>query len=166
MGRCHNTHLVGVVNLVKLAPSVGRWRAAIFSSKDFGNEVHIVFVSLACGPVSVQIKLSQCPICERARHEERWVSGGTAKIEETACCQNNDSVTIWEHKTFNLWLDVLALDSWEASEACHVNLIVKVTNVANNGIGHLLHGKASSSLIQNAKTCNLQPCVNVHSPIT
>ena len=50
-------------------------------------------------------------------------------------------MAVWEDEPVTLRLDVLPLDALPVHEARHVNLIVKVTNVADNGIVlHLGHG--------------------------
>lgn len=68
------------------------------------------------------------------------MSSGTSQVEQTSLSQHNDTVAIREDEPVTLWLDVLPLDSLPVHEASHVNLIVKVTNVANNGIVfHLGH---------------------------
>ena len=52
----------------------------------------------------------------------------------------NHAMAIREHKSIQLWLGVLDLDAREALDAVHVNLVVKVTDVANNSVVlHLLH---------------------------
>ena len=43
-------------------------------------------------------------------------------------------MTIWEDETVTLRLYVLPLDALPRHQPSHVNLVVKVTNVANNGI--------------------------------
>ena len=49
-------------------------------------------------------------------------------------------MTVWEDETVTLRLDVLPLDALPRQQASHVNLIVKVTNVADNGVVlHLGH---------------------------
>ena len=49
-------------------------------------------------------------------------------------------MAVWEDEPVTLRLDVLPLDALPLHEASHVNLIIKVTNVANNGIVlHLGH---------------------------
>jgi hypothetical protein len=68
------------------------------------------------------------------------MSSCTAKVEQAAAGKDNDTVTIWELKTIHLRLDVLNLSHEENEEQCHLDLIVKVTNVSNNGIVlHFLH---------------------------
>lgn len=40
---------------------------------------------------------------ERARHDERRVSGGTAQIEETSLCQDDDTMAIRKDETIDLY---------------------------------------------------------------
>merc|ERR1712072_254489 len=54
-----------------------------------GQEVHVVLVCLVGGVVPVQINLGKSLIGEGARHDERWVASGAAKVEETARGQHN-----------------------------------------------------------------------------
>lgn len=77
---------------------------------------------------------------ERAGHDKTGVASGTSQVQQTALSQHNDSMAIREDKPVTLRLDVLPLDSLPVHEASHVNFIVKVTNVANNGVVlHLGH---------------------------
>ena len=77
---------------------------------------------------------------ERARHDKTGVSCGASQVEKTSFSQHNDTVAIREDEAITLRLDVLPLDSLPVHEASHVDLIVKVTNVANNGVVlHLGH---------------------------
>lgn len=76
------------------------------------------------------------------------MSSGTAQVEQAALCQDDDTVAIWEDEAVALRLDVLPLDALPAHEASHVNLIVKVTNVAHNGIVlHLGHGSGHDDVL-------------------
>merc|ERR1712117_291793 len=105
-----------------------------------GQQIHIVLVSTVLFRVPQEIELTQNLIGERAGHDERGMTSRTTQIEQTSCSQDDDTMTIGEHKTIHLRLDVLDLDAWEAFQAGHVNLVVKVANIANNGIVlHVLH---------------------------
>merc|ERR1712166_48946 len=65
---------------------------------------------------------------------------GTPEVAQTSRCKDNDAMAIWEDKPINLWLYVFDLDAWEALDRIHLDLVVKVTDVANNGVVlHLLH---------------------------
>merc|ERR1740123_1285493 len=104
------------------------------------QEVDFVLVGLRLLPILQQVELAQDLIREGARHHERRVAGGAAQVQQPTRGQNNDTVTIWEHEAVDLGLDVLYFDAWESFETSHVNLVVKVADVANNGIVlHLLH---------------------------
>merc|ERR1719201_3357623 len=68
------------------------------------------------------------------------MTGSTAQVQEPTTCQNNHTVPIWEDEAINLRLNVLDLDAREALDACHVDLVVEVANVAHDGIVlHLRH---------------------------
>merc|ERR1719499_147461 len=91
------------------------------------QQIHIVLVSTVLFRVPQEIELTQNLIGERAGHDERGMTSRTTQIEQTPSSQDNDTMAIREHKTIHLRLDVLDLDAWEAFQAGHVNLIVKVT---------------------------------------
>merc|ERR1712014_6883 len=104
------------------------------------QEVDVVLVGLRHLPVVQEVQLSEDLVGERARHHEGWVTSGTPEVQQTASSQDNDAVAIWELEAVDLRLDVLDLDASEALETSHVNLIVKVTDVADNSIVlHFLH---------------------------
>merc|ERR1712226_724453 len=47
---------------------------------------------------------------------------------------------IWEDKPVNLRLDIFHFDAWELFEFVHLNLVVEVANIPDNGIVlHLFH---------------------------
>merc|ERR1712032_1616177 len=49
-------------------------------------------------------------------------------------------MSIWKHEAINLWLDIFNFDAWKLLQFVHLDFVVKVTNVANNGVVfHLLH---------------------------
>ena len=50
--------------------------------------------------------LSEDLVGERARHDERRVTGGTAEVNETALSEENDVATRSHGVAVNLWLDV------------------------------------------------------------
>merc|ERR1739844_727906 len=56
-------------------------------------------------------------------------------------------MAIWEDVAVDLLLDVIHLDARECFQFSHLNLIVKMANVAHNGIVlHLLHVLESDDL--------------------
>mmetsp|Transcript_1265 Transcript_1265/g.2855 ORF Transcript_1265/g.2855 Transcript_1265/m.2855 type:complete len:449 (-) Transcript_1265:279-1625(-) len=86
----------------------------------------------------VKFELGQDLVCERARHDERRVAGGTSQVKKTSFGQDNNSVAFSEDKLVNLGLDVNALGGLH--ETVHVNFVIKVTDVSDNGVVlHLFH---------------------------
>merc|ERR1719390_255929 len=68
------------------------------------------------------------------------MAGSTAQVQESAACQNDHTVPIWEDEAVHLRLDVLDFDAREALEASHVDLVIEVANVAHDRIVlHLRH---------------------------
>jgi hypothetical protein len=69
------------------------------------------------------------------------VACGTTQVHETSFSEDDYTLSsVWENPTICLRLDGDALHTRIVLKACHVNLIVKVTNVADNGIVfHLPH---------------------------
>ena len=65
------------------------------------------------------------------------MSSGTSQVEQTALGQHNDTVAVREDETVTLRLDVLPLDALPFHQSSHVNLVVKVTDVSNDGV--ILH---------------------------
>mmetsp|Transcript_52484 Transcript_52484/g.156577 ORF Transcript_52484/g.156577 Transcript_52484/m.156577 type:complete len:445 (-) Transcript_52484:102-1436(-) len=104
------------------------------------QQVDLILVGLGLLPVFQKVQLRQDLVGEGAGHHEGRVARGAAKVEEPAGGQHDHAVPIREQEAVNLRLDVLDLDAFELLEACHVNLIVKVADVTNDGVVlHLLH---------------------------
>ena len=121
-----------------------------------GQEVNLVLVLLGLLPVVQQVNLGKSLIGERARHNKRRVASGASQIQQTAAGQDDHAVTIREHESVHLRLDVLDLDALHTLDSSHVDLVVKVTNVADDGIVlHLLHvlegGDAENELLGEAE---------------
>ena len=73
-------------------------------------------------------------------HDEGRVASGAAQVEQTARGQHDDAMAIGEDVAIDLRLDVLDLDARETLDACHVDLVVEVANIAHDGVVlHLLH---------------------------
>jgi len=102
-------------------------------------DLALILTRLALIP---QLKLSNNLVGERARHDERGVASGATEVEETALSKDDDTVASGEDELINLRLDVEALDAGVLEETSHVNLVIEVTDVTNDGVvlhlGHLL----------------------------
>merc|ERR1712232_1313338 len=65
---------------------------------------------------------------------------GTAEVQQTPRGKDNDAMAIRENEAVYLRLDVLHLYAWARFQLSHFNFIIKVTDVADNGIVlHFLH---------------------------
>ena len=100
-------------------------------------------VDLSSGVLSrvlllVQFELGQDLVGERARHNERRVTGGTSQVKKTSLGEDDNTVVVLEDELVDLGLDVNALGGLH--ETVHVNFVIEVTNVSNNGVVlHLGH---------------------------
>merc|ERR1712039_982766 len=66
---------------------------------------------------------------------------GAAQVQQAPGCKDDDAVAIREDEAVDLRLDVLHLDAREVLQLVHLDLIVKVTDVAHDGVVlHLLQG--------------------------
>ena len=92
----------------------------------------------------VQVDLRQHLVGERRRHHERRVAGGAAEVQQAAFGQHQDAVlgalaVRREHPLVVLRLDLHALGA-ALGEAGHVDLVVEVADVADDGLVlHPLH---------------------------
>lgn len=80
-------------------------------------------------------------VSEGAGHDEAGVPGGAPKVHKASLCEDNDAgVGLGENPSVCLRLDRDALHARVGLQPQHVNLIVKVPDVADDGIVlHLLH---------------------------
>mmetsp|Transcript_2057 Transcript_2057/g.4187 ORF Transcript_2057/g.4187 Transcript_2057/m.4187 type:complete len:421 (+) Transcript_2057:240-1502(+) len=109
-----------------------------------GQQVHLVTVlhlglvlaSLVVG--AAQLELSKRLVGERVGHDEGGVASGTAEVEEAALGEDDDAVAIGEDVLVALRLDVHARGG--LLELRHLDLVVEVANVADDGVVlHLRH---------------------------
>merc|ERR1719491_677342 len=108
--------------------------------KRLGQQVHVILVCLSLLPILQEVQLCKNLVREGARHHERGMTCRTTQIHQSARCENDDTVSVGEYETINLWLDVLDLDARKALDTSHVNLVVEVPDVAHYRIVfHLLH---------------------------
>ena len=68
------------------------------------------------------------------------MTSGAAQVHETAAGQDDDTVAIWEDEAVDLILDGSNLDARVALETLHIDLVIEVANVGNDGVVlHLSH---------------------------
>jgi hypothetical protein len=70
-----------------------------------------------------ELELRDDLVGERARHDERRVTGGAAQVQETTLSEDDHTVTLREDKLVDLRLDVDALDAGEPQNSGHVDLL-------------------------------------------
>ena len=87
-----------------------------------------------------QRDLSNGLVGERARHDERGVTSGATQVHQTSTSKEDDGLAVLEGELVNLRLDLLVLDGGIVLKTSDINLVIEVTDVANNGVvAHLLH---------------------------
>lgn len=84
----------------------------------------------------VEVDLGEDLVGERARHDERRVTGGTAEVDETAISEEDDVAAILHEEAVDLGLDVCDRLGVGA-EPGNIDFDIEVTDVADDGIlGH------------------------------
>ncbi|KAJ0810504.1 hypothetical protein HanPI659440_Chr01g0027711 [Helianthus annuus] len=88
-----------------------------------------------------QFELGNHLVGERARHHETRVTSGTTQVHETTLGQNNDAgLGFGEDPPVGLGFDGDSLNTGVSFKSKHVDFIVEVTDVADDGVVlHLLH---------------------------
>jgi hypothetical protein len=81
-------------------------------------------------PFVQEFDLGERLVGERSRHDEAWVAGGVAEVHEAAFGQEDHALAIREFDHVDLRLDVRPL---EVLQAGNLNLVVEVTDVADDG---------------------------------
>jgi len=112
-----------------------------------GEVVHLFLVLV--GTLALpKFDLSDDLVGEGAGHDEGWMSGGTAEVEEASSCQDDHGVSIWELVAVDLWLDFQRLDSGPSGESSHVDFVVEMSDVSNNSVVlHLAHVRGSDDVV-------------------
>ncbi len=96
-----------------------------------GQDIDVVLVLFPAGP---QLDLGENLVGERRRHHKRRMTSGVAKVQQTALRQQDDLVAGRHLDHVHLVLDVGPL---VVLEVRHLNFVVEVADVANDG--HVLH---------------------------
>merc|ERR1712087_356194 len=106
----------------------------------FGEQINLVLVTLLLLPIRQQVHLAKHLVGKRTGHNKRRMSRCTTQVEEAARRKHDNSVPVREDETINLWLDIFNLDTWELLKLSHLDFVVKVTDVAYDGVVlHLFH---------------------------
>ncbi len=111
--------------------------ACDFFVEPFWEDVYGGLVEVAIFP---QVKLSQHLIGEAVGQDETWMSCGASEVHQTSLGQNENFVSIGESVFVDLRLDVGALDAGLTVEEVHLDLVIEVADVADDGlVFHPLH---------------------------
>jgi len=62
------------------------------------------------------------------------MAGGTSKIEETSSGEDDHRVSIWELVAVDLGFNFGLLDALPCGEASHVNFVIEMSDVSNDGV--------------------------------
>jgi hypothetical protein len=104
-----------------------------------GEDVNLAALVLVGVALLPEFDLGEGLVGEGAGHDEGGVAGGAAKVEKASLGENDDTVALLEDELVNLGLNVHALG--DLHEAIHVDLVVEVTDVSDDGVVlHLAHG--------------------------
>mmetsp|Transcript_39426 Transcript_39426/g.95393 ORF Transcript_39426/g.95393 Transcript_39426/m.95393 type:complete len:371 (-) Transcript_39426:286-1398(-) len=111
--------------------------------KDLRKDIDLSRFVLARVSLRVDLQLGKDLVCERARHDERWVTSGTSQVQKTSFSKNDNTGSRWEGEFVDLGLDVHALGG--GHESIHIDFVIEVTNVSDDGVvlhlGHVVGHK-------------------------
>ena len=100
-----------------------------------------------------QSHLSDCLVRKAVAHDERWVTGGTAEVHQSAFSQHDDRLPAWVDEFVDgaafhvIGLDVDLFDVGSVVEVSNVDLVIEVTDVADDGVVlHLVEVLASNDV--------------------
>src|SRR5438270_8204798 len=103
----------------------------------FRQRVDTNFVAVTIAP---EIKLRECLVREAVAHDKTRVAGGASQVDEAAFRQHENTVAIGERVHVHLWLNVGALYIGLLVEPVHLDLVIEVTDVANDSlVFHVTH---------------------------
>ena len=97
------------------------------------QHIHLFAVLIALGE---QLDLSQHLVRKGVTHHETWVARGAAEIHQAAFSQQDDFVAAGQGDVIHLRLDVVPL---VVLEGRHIDFIIEVADVADNGLIFHLH---------------------------
>mmetsp|Transcript_2666 Transcript_2666/g.5096 ORF Transcript_2666/g.5096 Transcript_2666/m.5096 type:complete len:493 (-) Transcript_2666:17-1495(-) len=106
--------------------------------EELGEDVDVAAGVLAGVLLLPELELGEGLVGERGGHDEGGVAGGAAEVEEAALGEDDDGLAVGEDELVDLGLDVVA--GGDLHESVHVNLVVEVADVSNDGVVlHLGH---------------------------
>ena len=96
--------------------------------------------SLLALSVEPEVDLCDGLVREACTHHEARVTGSAAEVQQAAFSEDKDAVAVGENPFIVLRLDFVPLDARNLLEAGHVDFVVEVTDVTDDGaVFHLFH---------------------------
>ena len=90
--------------------------------------------------VEPEVNLGDGLVCEGGTHHEARVTGGAAEVQQAAFGEHEDAMAVGENPFVVLRLDFVTLDARNLLEAGHVDFVVEVADVTDDGaVLHLAH---------------------------
>ena len=94
---------------------------------------------LALG-IEPEVDLGDGLVREGGTHHEARVTGSAAEVQQAAFGEHENAVAVRENPFIVLWLDFVPLDARNFLEAGHVDFVVEVADVTDDGaVLHLAH---------------------------
>jgi len=92
-------------------------------------------------------ELSKALVGEGSAHDKGRMASGASEVDKTSLSKEDDGVAVRESEAIDLRLDGVTLDSRPLVEVCTVDLVVKVTDVADNAVvTHVAHVLSSDDV--------------------
>src|SRR5258708_9772511 len=102
-----------------------------------GQDVDLLLILALVLPES---ELRQNLIRKRGGHDKRRMAGRTSKVKEPSFRKNKNAVAVGEDPFVVLWLNVHPADAGHLLEAGHIDLIIEMSDVSDDGlVFHLRH---------------------------
>jgi len=129
--------------------------------QDLGQNVDVSGGVLAALLLLPELELGKGLVGETGTHDETGVAGGASQVQQASLGKDDDAVVVGPDELVNLGLDVVP--SGGLHQTVHVDLVVKVSDVSNDGVVlHLLHGLLhQNSLVSGGGDENVGPANNV-----
>jgi len=91
------------------------------------------------------------------------MTGGATQVQKSSFGQHNDTVSVWELVSMNLWFDLNLLDSWVGFKTVNIDLIIEMTNVSNDSVVlHLSHMMLhDDALVSSGGNKDISSCNNI-----
>ena len=120
---------------------LGQMNAEFFQMKpcDFFIKFLIQLINADFHLFIGKFDLSKALIGERTAHDERGMACGTAEIDQTAFCQQDDGMSVREDIFGDLRFDFNPFDARDGTQCRYLDFIIEMTDIADDGM--IFHGR-------------------------